>query len=72
MLMREGEDTITRHEWEPTLMLGYIVVLDERGDELFQLKQQLYSLSSPFDHRRAVETVSISQRSNSLGRTFGS
>jgi len=39
MLMREGEHGITRIGWEPTLVLGYVVALDEHRYELFQLKQ---------------------------------
>jgi hypothetical protein len=35
---------------EPALTLGYIVFLDERGYRLFQFKQQLDGLSSPFDN----------------------
>jgi len=39
MLTREGEYVTTRIGWEPTLVLGYVVVLDEHRYELFQLKQ---------------------------------
>ena len=39
MLTKEGEDTVTGIEWESTLALGNIMVLDKGGYELFQLEQ---------------------------------
>ena len=54
MLTRESKDVIARIEWESTLILGYIVVLNKGGYELLQLKEQLDGLSSSFDYRRPI------------------
>ena len=57
---------------QPTLISGYIVVLDELRYELPQFKQQLDSFSSPFDHWRTFEPVSAPQSNNGPKPTFGS
>jgi hypothetical protein len=72
MLLRGGEDTITKMERPPTLVFGYIILLDESGYKLFQLKQQFYGLSAPLDNRRTSGLVSTIQSSNELEPTFES
>lgn len=63
-LTRKGKDAAARIEWESTLILGYVVILDKGGYELLQLKEQLDGLSSSFDYRRPRELISAFARTN--------